>query len=368
MSQQQDKRAVFRGKWYRCSEYVIRDGYIRPASKSTLCEYDPWAVYYQERLTKKRGVALWQPLCEIGREVERLHAQQGMGSDEKLHQMVLAFCREYGLLGILLHQVHQVVFEPRWEHVSEQLANHWQQQEGMTEDEANKHRYITVRYRRDPKEGWAIQRHILSAADEQVEVDPSWQRGVLLQPAIDQADLAFEDIRKTFAEYFPGVSKAEWIVYRPPLPTDWKFWNCYAEPLSRFLEVAYCVYDLSRGLSQSATKPSEERYMWLYRLSTVTGSLRPMFFFGEGGEIRQGWESPSLLGIVVMMLGADVAGHFQLLSCGHCGCMFTSKSYQAEYCTRQCKNAARKKEAKKSPPKSSKKNVKKRPKKIAQAA
>lgn len=345
MNQEDERRAIFRGMWWKFSNYEITNGYIRPTKDATFKDYNPWDEYYRERFKNTKGTAPWQPLYNIGFEMELQKGNKEERYSEKVVQMILTFCKEYGLLGTLLHQTHQVVFPPRWEFVSGPLAERWQKA-GMTYDEAWAERHIATLYRRDCFGGWAQVRNIPIDVDTTFVGERSCPSGVLFQPALDKPDLKMEEIRTTWARYFPDVQETDWEEYQTPVPSDPEFWKGYAEPVECFLSAAWLVFDLCQGLRADRTDREVDITEILIRLSTVTASIRPMFYYDKDNkEYRQGWKSPSLFGIVAMMLGTDLAGHYRFLSCPNCGYIFLTKSYQGKYCSKKCSNRCTKRRA-----------------------
>jgi hypothetical protein len=221
-------------------------------------------------------------------------------------------------------------------YVSGYLAEKWQK-EGMTYDEAWAKRPITTLYHRDCLGGWAQVRNIQVDQDETSVGKRSCPPGVLLQPILDQSDLKMQEIRTTWAKYFPDVHETDWETYQTPVPTDPEFWTGYAEPVECFLSSARLVFEICHGLHEDKRNRRSAIVQLLGSLSTLTASIRPFFYYARG-EYKVGWKSPSLLAIVFMMLGTDLAGRYRFIGCSNCGYIFLTKSYRGKYCSQKCKS------------------------------
>ena len=107
---------------------------------------------------------------------------------------VLAWCRRYGLLGILLQRVEQVVLPP-WTEVETALLRE------ETDTEELEQYQIQVQFRRNPM-GWQKMRTQDVIGDGELPShDPA---GVTLH-AIDALETVCEPFGKTWARFFPAV-------------------------------------------------------------------------------------------------------------------------------------------------------------------
>src|ERR1700674_1303244 len=109
------------GQWLRFSRYELRDGTVRPESGSTPTAYDPWARYTEafrdsDAKTKTTPyLALLEAVADLsvddrGRLAHPLRLTEVEASRD--------WCRQYGLLGVLLQRTLYVTLAPRWEFVS----------------------------------------------------------------------------------------------------------------------------------------------------------------------------------------------------------------------------------------------------------
>lgn len=338
-----DRRAIFQGEWRRFSKYQILNGYIRPAEGSTLEVYDPWSRYYDERFATTRGTIAYQDLLKIGKEAQRQFSAGKCLFSGGMDAQVLQFCQDYGLLGSLLQRVHQVILAPKFDVLPELYAEHLQKN-GMSYEETQKAKPSATRYRRDSFGGWAQDSIINFDSSPDALKARSWPTpGVLLQVDFDKPELTTEDLRTTWAKYFPDVIETDWETYQYPTPSSDEFWVQYAEPLSTFLSAAGIFFKLCDGISvykgmgtNCDSRPGK-LFEFLRKVNAVTASVCPVLQYSNG-DFRQVWKSPSLLAMLVMMLVTDLAGHYQLLSCEKCGYIFPTKSYQGRFCSERCRS------------------------------
>src|SRR4051812_21030165 len=91
--------------WWRFGRYEVRDGYIRPAPQAQLDEYDPWAEYHAARRGRQEKPAPYQSLLSLLDEITAAISPR----DER---RIADWCNQYGLLGVLPHQVQLVSLAP----------------------------------------------------------------------------------------------------------------------------------------------------------------------------------------------------------------------------------------------------------------
>ena len=101
---------VAAGLWWRFDHYEIRDGYIRPALGANLEKYDPWAAYRAGRARAKGAESPYQSLLAMR---ENVVFQPPCPLSAENEAKVLSWCKDYGLLGVLLQRAQAVVLAPR---------------------------------------------------------------------------------------------------------------------------------------------------------------------------------------------------------------------------------------------------------------
>src|SRR6202043_427008 len=113
------------------SSYQLEDGCIRPAPGAELERYDPWPAFQGTRgltIGQTPGAAqpAYQSLMEL---VHRLEYRPGHGRYPacltlELQQLILDWCRQHGLLGILLSRWEAIRLNPHRDDRSEVWRQH----------------------------------------------------------------------------------------------------------------------------------------------------------------------------------------------------------------------------------------------------
>ena len=106
------KDTALSGMWWRWSKYEVRDGYVRRAAGATLDPYLPLDQHGSERGRRGREQApFYASLIELSDNLS--HGVSGE-PDAESNAAIANWCNQHGLLGVLLHQVQEVRFAPRW--------------------------------------------------------------------------------------------------------------------------------------------------------------------------------------------------------------------------------------------------------------
>ncbi len=292
--------------WTRFDRYEIRDGYIRPAPNARKVEYEPWSDYAPPK--GKTGTE--RPYHSLVKLVERLERRPdpfkplGQEHDEE----ILHWCREHGLLGVLLHRVEMATFV---------------QAPGTGFGPR-------IRFQRTTR-GWQCSEPIF---DLKGIPDP----GVVIRD-LGSFNWRIEPESETWATFFPDIS-GEHKVY--PTPTSDEFWAQYGERVEVFLEAAHKLkqaVDELQKLSNPAKLDEREWLRWSRAETTIhalTSPVRPFLYPQEDDAFGLGWACYSLLSIFAMMASLDLVESRQL-RCQVCERMFVSKAVQAKYCSSRCR-------------------------------
>ena len=336
---------VAAGLWWRFDHYEIRDGYIRPALGANLEKYDPWAAYRAGRARAKGAESPYQSLLAMR---ENVVFQPPCPLSAENEAKVLSWCKDYGLLGVLLQRAQAVVLAPRLEpqdgsqneHLMPTLRRYFRTNEGWRE---------TLQYIFG-KGGYAI---VDEAAREGELVSnedslSAWPRPHVLLQKLNENKLEEELLTGTWARFFPTISKESRETFSYPIPTSEEFWKLYSEPLDEFLVGAstlrWAIDGLARNKPKATASEGDERSLSrgikvLHAMvAAVSPTIRPL----DDGLFEQRWVAPSLLGSFAMMVLQDLTENNRLLSCEVCGKLFLSVAWQARYCSSKCRHTAQK--------------------------
>lgn len=324
------------GYWWRAEEYVIRDGYIRPAPGARFVRYDPWEHYRFARLHgKQEDPAPYQELLGLT-DIRFVYRKGGFEAEPDDARRVLEWCNRYGLLGVLLHRVREVRLAPRWQRISwppEAEPNLlFPTQRRMTRAATGWRSQDT-----HPLDGWVIQDEP-EREGTLVEEDMRPQgmtSGVVIR-RLGSFGWEWEPLTKTWASFFPDTPREERETREYPLPLSDEFWREYGEHISHFLGAARTLEDALRALQE----PSEV-LRGRDKINALAEDVNLVLSVGADG-FRQAWVAPSLLGALAAMAILDLAGGKRVLRCETCGRPFVSGAPAARYCSPTCRHTAQK--------------------------
>lgn len=296
------------GWWPRFSRYEIVDGYIRPTADATLQRYELWV---------QPGKAHESLTNIIRQDVDRDAA-------------ILAWCREYGLLGVLLHRVERVTFP-------------------VSANDDGSQNQATLR--RIPQ-GW--QHGGTSSLGEPLNsVAPV---GVTLH-GLTTTDTSVEPI-EAWTRFFPsirtdGIDGAAFP--HPNNPHDERFWRLYAEPLEDFISAAGVISDAMMTIAAARTdaSPSDERRLdpplqkigrydplsdyafAIAKLNACATSIRLFAQPQRDGTVTIRWRAHTLFASLALSALQNMASGRMPLLCP-CGELFTTTAWQGRYCSTRC--------------------------------
>lgn len=323
------------GRWWRHTEYVLRDGYLRPTANSRLEVYDAWARY---RTTRKERAQTadgrdddWIPPYA---ELVNLHKDL----DPRL---ILEFSRKYGLLGSLLHQTQAVTLAPRWVALEDgQLRVPGQRQ--MIRINTG---WIEKRSLFRPSTlGQAVGSPELEGTLVPTDQAPdAWARVGVLQRDLRLPDFHFGTVRECWAKYFPDVPAGEAETFDYPFPLSEGFWATYAEPYPSFLDslqvLSQALWELSHHKPKGEGDAEDEDHvrMGVKLLHTLVAPASASIVPMRDGTFAQQWVCNSLLSSFAMMALHDLTESRRVRACAECGRMFVSQHPKALYCREKCR-------------------------------
>ena len=320
------------GQWWKFTRYELKDGYIRPAPDATLSAYDPWSEPPPGADTAYASLANLVPQ-------ERDTSDNGTVSPHTA-ATVLAWCQQYGLLGVLLQRVEKIVLQA-WTEDDRATLQEW----NGTEEKRDRYQ-IQVQFRRNPG-GWetVIEQDAIGEG-ESPSHDPA---GIMLHPIDDSVEMVFEPFGQTWARFFPSVPHDQWESYRYPQPLSEKFWALYCEPVEEFMDTATWLKEELTTLAQGrettddgrAVSYPDDYALTIHALNDRVGTVRWFLQQRPDGFVPQ-WGSPSLFTSLVLMALQDVAGAKRPRLCRTCRGLFVSPAYQARYCSVRCRHTMNK--------------------------
>lgn len=331
--------------WWRFTRYQMRKGYIRPARGAKLVAYDPLEKWSETRASHRRsfqiGVSMtpyqslmdllaslrYQRPGEASQEISRFSLERDpspppLSTDSEAR--LLAWCADWGLLGVLPHFVRQVTLtppnEPQWNSTREWEA-HFQVQYNWT------------------SRGW--QERLFRTLQD------SWiPAGVLYEAG---GRLGHDQLTGVWSTFFPDVPVEQRAVFPYPLPLTDDFWRIYSEPISRFVSTALLLQDAIRtagvrGRARSSMNSVPVDFLsGAAHISDLVAPVRLQAELKPRTGVKIGWGAPSLLSMLATMAFADLSDDQsgvragRSIECAACGRTFIARAYQARYCSERCR-------------------------------
>ena len=342
------------GRWWRFDHYEIRDGYIRPAPGAELKEYDPWAVYRAGRAQGNGAKVPYLSLLEL-LDNKPTGEQRLYTLSPESEASVLSWCREFGLLGVLLQRTLSIVLAPRLER---DVAD--ADQDGLQ----NPTLVPTLRRYIRTNEGWQeLSSFILGKGGHLIEgeaeregelvsdddVPKGWPKPSVLIQKLHNNIWVEEQFSETWSRFFPEMPNGNWENYSYPIPTSEEFWKLYAEPVDEFLAGVHTLSWAFDGLSHNnpiATASEKDEQSSRRGIKILNALVAPVstkiIRLEDGSSFEQRWVAPSLLSLFAMMLLQDLTEKKRVLRCPVCGKRFLSDAYQARFCSDKCRYTAQK--------------------------
>ena len=273
--------------------------------------------------------------------------------DPESEQLLIDWCNDHGLLGLLPHQVESFSPYPRFEPRSDKSKEGWP---------------LFLTYRRSgvdwrsERRPWKAREYIAGFEEGEdygipnQENWPSYVRPGYFKRSIEPLLLdsweggtvpEFSRFDRSWGQYFPDLEWPGAEDYPFPCPYSPKFWTIYGEPIKFVYKairlLARCAEALAeprRGEAASDRGDDiREHARWVLNIlaEPVSVRLNPT----ETGQLVEQWESPSLLGELAVMLIFEVS-RSRILRCEGCDSTFAASAYQQLYCSDTCRSRVQK--------------------------
>lgn len=327
--------------WWRWSEYILDGSQIRPAPDALLERYDPWS-FAADVPTHRGGGMLDRPYLALIELADALSEVPRRSRARRNSPTPLNWCREHGLLGLLLLDLRQITLYPRWDRADpgeedvwpqsrtySRTANGWVENGGLY---AAPEGLALSPAERKMREG---------AVAEKKFWDETWDQPGLLTRDPATGRFRHQDLA-VLADYFPAVRSVEREVYRYPMPLSDEFWSQYAEDADQFQDRARRFAQNVRmiGRYQAGSPLTEEGRS---QLKLAVGEMQilgadtvPALAVTGNGKIHRHWAPTSLIGAYAWMVLSDAANGL-LNVCVDCGRVFVSSAGRARFCSPRCR-------------------------------
>lgn len=307
------------GWWGRFTRYEIVDGYIRPAADATLERY---------RLDSELRASDGRPYETLAEVVRQGRLTVSGTVTPETAATVIHWCRQFGLLGILLQRVETVDFAPR---AIPDVDPEWT---GVRRS----------RLFRTPG-GFQLEGDSNSESISETEVESV----VMLHP-LGSSEITREPITQTWVKFFPSIPPDQRATYSYPHPLDEHFFRIYGEPIDEFLRAAR---ELTEPLATIAASKSAQHQDFgpfspfanaIRQLNGLAATIGSQFWPGEDGTLHERWVAPTLIASLARMALRHLAGGMEVRVCENPTChkLYASSAYQARYCSERCRHTVNK--------------------------
>jgi hypothetical protein len=336
-------------QWWKFDRYTISGGAVRPARGAARQAYDPWQIFESARGKYRKVKTLWGDFVELGRQI-RADAGTSLRPSVTGEALILEWCNNYGLLGILPGQAQFISLVPTYEQVDRDSAVNL----------ARSPRAMVQRSFGRVAGAWVGHHRHIGRADA-VTVEPDWRAAKAVPQTawvrgIEPARTLFWDWssfewrndegNQRLASFFSFSAKNG--QYPRPLSAD--FWSVYQEPVWAWTQAAllfseavelvsqYAAARFARRPLDEATLPRVDDALWM--LNSLSASETYSYEFGALALQRQ-LTSSSLLAVMAEMFFLDLMAGRRAIRCQRCDTIFVSNDARAAYCTVTCRNTAR---------------------------
>jgi len=276
--------------WARFSDYEVVDGAVQPVEGATIEFYNPWL----EHRVANGGphIELMRLVGEIRRPILVLGGTSGFRQEDE--ERILAWCRQWGLLGLWHQQTLQVTFES-----SMRIGQPWATDEmGLATG----------------------QRGYTSANGTWEEYTASYPIGAM-RIIGTSSNMSLQPWRRqTKRIYREGITTSTYEVdysYTPDPshPLSEPFWRAYKEK----------AIDMWGAMTEIASAIEDDTP------ELLLGCAKPVMRLSDDATWAEFWACPSLISVLGAMKLTDMRGGRSIRFCDECGLPFVGSS-KAQYC------------------------------------
>lgn len=348
-----EKAAAVSGTWVRASQYDLLNGVVVPADGAEFVDFDPWQEFRANVGEYRTVEQPYVKLLELNRNLKdaeskgirpsyiafhpRYIAGPLRGSKTKADELILAWCNQHGLLGlvpVLSNSIHPPITIGPDLHNSAWLVTkrHHFRDGGRWTPSRSDTRHIDT----TPKKAENAARKFADKGPKPGVTWFNWMNHVFEQKPLDYIE-----------PFFRPVWKDEPL--NLPCPNTRKFWRCYGEPLQEFTlwceMFALCVdhmsqWDVDKAKKEDAVHTVRQSFWALEGLAA--GAAASFGFNHKTNTLDEKRVSAGLFASYALMFLWDWQAGRRALSCQACKRYFVSNETRARYCSPRCRNTAQK--------------------------
>ena len=340
--------------WVRFSDYtILEDGwspkappemadhfrFIRPSPTAKLEVYRPTIVPAGDILP---GDKASDPIVAVD-----LEALQELDLEDE--SAILAWCRKFGLLGILPHTTISIRLAPRW-------------LKGTGVDPPGHLLFPTqIQYFRTNTRWKAIEVSKLVGKEEcRIEVDEEYPYDDWYDRVVEPGDTSLRsgaivtplfsdhyeemELDRAIGRYFPSIPTENRAAAKYPMPGSADFWYQYGESVAQFrhavrgfkntVEQLKNIGSLSDAPSDALRSLSQGHAQFRSLLSAS-----PDIFVEPDGSFSHQWGFSSLLAMFALSIWQYLIGGKSIRHCKRARCqkIFVTKQHNQDYCSKKCR-------------------------------
>jgi hypothetical protein len=314
-----------RGKYSKCGDYALVEGFIRPGKGSPVIEYDLWRDYTEAPLVGWSIEVPYRAALDLARrfrETPPVWAEDGSGLilSEAQATELLAFTSRFGLLGLLPGQASHIAVGKV--ELDRRVGSWFERRARSAAAEIDYLDWGDALWSSPAKRSHAAAGNTLELGRSILPDLPSW-----LATDNEPAEVALET-------FFPELAGAADI----PLPGSPAFWATYSEPVFLFIEFLWSFLasvDVLRGPAHSHSHLERQSALDFFEV-LASGDHASTVIDGAGySDLHR---SPGLISAFAAMYLRDWKSGRRVVYCETCNKVFVTDDSRAKFCSERCRN------------------------------